>query len=147
MLMETTTYISINKKVSGNARQNEWKALGKHIILELFTKEIEKLNDTSFIKEMLIKAAEEAETTVLNYAEHKFKPQGVTAVVLLAESHISIHTWPEYGYAAIDIYTCGGIPEKAMEFIIQKLNAYEYDMKMMVRGDYKTVEEKLEKNF
>lgn len=147
MLMETRASTFIHKKVSGNLRQNEWKALGKHIILELFTKDVDKLDDASFIKQMLIKAAEEAETAVLNYADYKFKPQGLTAVVLLAESHISVHTWPEYGYVAVDIYTCGGIPEKAMNFIIKKLNAYDYDMNVIIRGRYNIIEEKLKNNF
>ncbi len=76
---------------------------GKHLLLELYKCDSEKLNDESFLRCTLNKAAKLAKATVLNLISNKFEPQGVTAIALLAESHISIHTWPESNYSAVDI--------------------------------------------
>ena len=79
--------------------------LGTHIIAEFHG--CINLNDAEALKAELVKAAEAAGATVLNVHTHQFSPQGMSGLVLLQESHLSIHTWPEFGYAAIDIYTCG----------------------------------------
>ena len=79
----------------------------KHLLLELYRCDREKLNDESFLRCILNRAAKLANATVLNLISNKFEPQGVTAIALLAESHISIHTWPESNYSAVDIFTCG----------------------------------------
>ena len=79
----------------------------KHLLLELYRCDCEKLNDESFLRCNLNRAAKLANATVLNLISNKFEPQGVTAIALLAESHISIHTWPESSYSAVDIFTCG----------------------------------------
>ena len=79
----------------------------KHLLLELYRCDCEKLNDESFLRCTLNRAAKLANATVLNLISNKFEPQGVTAIALLAESHISIHTWPESNYSAVDIFTCG----------------------------------------
>ncbi len=76
-------------------------------MLELYRCDCEKLNDESFLRCTLNRAAKLANATVLNLISNKFEPQGVTAIALLAESHISIHTWPESNYSAVDIFTCG----------------------------------------
>ena len=90
-------------------------ALGKHLLLELKGCDKEELNNTGFLKDALLVAANEAGATVLGESFHRFNPQGVSGVVIVAESHLFIHTWPEYGYAAADIFTCGNSvqPEKA----------------------------------
>ena len=75
----------------------------KHLLLELYRCDCEKLNDESFLRCILNRAAKLANATVLNLISNKFEPQGVTAIALLAESHISIHTWPESNYSAVDI--------------------------------------------
>ncbi|MCJ8501099.1 adenosylmethionine decarboxylase [Desulfatitalea alkaliphila] len=80
---------------------------GKHCILELFECPSELLDDEQFICRAINSAAEASGSTLLTLSSHKFSPQGVTALGLLAESHISIHTWPETGYAAVDAFTCG----------------------------------------
>ncbi|MCS7097422.1 MAG: adenosylmethionine decarboxylase [Candidatus Methanomethyliaceae archaeon] len=82
------------------------KELGKHIILELFGCDVKALDDLKGIAETMRKSAEEAGARIVGEAFHKFNPQGVSGVVIIAESHISIHTWPEFGYAAVDIFTC-----------------------------------------
>ncbi len=81
--------------------------LGTHIIAEFMGCSFEALDDHDALAGLLRNAAQNAHATVLNVSTHQFKPHGMSGLVLLQESHISIHTWPEYGYAAIDIYTCG----------------------------------------
>lgn len=90
--------------------------LGNHIIAE-FTGCI-NLNNTEQLESVLTNAAHAAQATVLSVTVHPFEPVGMTGVVVLEESHISVHTWPEYGYASIDVYTCGQMPiEKALEVL------------------------------
>jgi S-adenosylmethionine decarboxylase len=83
------------------------KALGTHIVCELSGCDSAVLTDVDAVRDMMIGAAKAARATVMEVAFHRFQPQGVSGVVVLAESHISIHTWPELGYAAMDFYTCG----------------------------------------
>ena len=108
----------------------------KHLLLELYRCDSEKLNDESFLRCTLNKAAKLANATVLNLISNKFEPQGVTAIALLAESHISIHTWPESQYSAIDIFTCGQnmLPEIACQFLISALNAEEHYLRVIERN-------------
>lgn len=107
--------------------------LGRHIIADFFKSE--NLDDLEFIKRALVGAAKAAGATVLGFNFHKFSPQGVTGYVLLAESHISIHTWPEYGYAAADIFTCGKLnPQAAFDFLKLKLGAGSVQIKDFQRG-------------
>jgi S-adenosylmethionine decarboxylase proenzyme len=82
-------------------------ALGRHLILELKDCNPKLLDDLPFVQHTLIHAAESTGATIIGHTFHKFSPQGVTGVVAIAESHVCIHTWPEYGYAAADIFTCG----------------------------------------
>ena len=83
------------------------KALGTHIIIELSDCNATILSDVDLVTDILVNAAKCANAEILQTAFHRFAPQGVSGVVVIAESHLSIHTWPEYGYAAMDIYTCG----------------------------------------
>jgi len=83
------------------------KALGKHIVCELSGCDPAALSDVEGIHAMMIAAAKAARATIMESAFHRFEPQGVSGTVILAESHLSIHTWPEMGYAAMDFYTCG----------------------------------------
>jgi S-adenosylmethionine decarboxylase len=83
------------------------KALGRHIVCELSGCDPEFLSDVDSIHAMMVSAAKIARATIMESAFHRFEPQGVSGTVILAESHLSIHTWPEKGYAAMDFYTCG----------------------------------------
>ena len=83
------------------------KALGRHIVCELSGCHPSLLSDINGIAAMMIAAAKAARATIMESAFHRFEPQGVSGTVILAESHLSIHTWPEKGYAAMDFYTCG----------------------------------------
>ena len=108
----------------------------KHLLLELYRCDCEKLNDESFLRCTLNRAAKLANATVLNLISNKFEPQGVTAIALLAESHISIHTWPESNYSAVDIFTCGRnmLPELASQYLIEALQAEEHSMRIIERN-------------
>ncbi len=108
----------------------------KHLLLELYRCNYEKLNDESFLRCALNRAAKLAKATVLNLISNKFEPQGVTAIALLAESHISIHTWPESNYSAVDIFTCGQsmLPELASQYLIEALNAEEHFLRVIERN-------------
>ena len=107
----------------------------KHFLLELYRCDCEKLNDESFLRCILNRASKLANATVLNLISNKFEPQGVTAIALLAESHISIHTWPESNYSAVDIFTCGQnmLPELASQYLIESLKAEEHNLRIMDR--------------
>ena len=108
----------------------------KHLLLELYRCDCEKLNDESFLRCVLNRASKLANATVLNLISNKFEPQGVTAIALLAESHISIHTWPESNYSAIDIFTCGQnmMPELASQYLIESLMAEEHSLRVIERN-------------
>jgi len=109
--------------------------VGKHCILELYNCDAGKLNDECFIRTTMASAAREAGATVLHLISHHFQPQGVTGLVLLAESHLSIHTWPESGYAAVDVFTCGDhtMPERACLTLVQTLAAADYKLSSFLR--------------
>ena len=117
----------------------------KHLLLELYRCNYEKLNDESFLRCTLNKAAKLAKATVLNLISNKFEPQGVTAIALLAESHISIHTWPESQYSAVDIFTCGQnmLPELASQYLIESLGAQEHSLRIIERNPPSTVLEQM----
>ena len=108
----------------------------KHLLLELYRCDSEKLNDESFLRCALNRAAKLAKAAVLNLISNKFDPQGVTAIALLAESHISIHTWPESSYSAVDIFTCGQNmrPEVASQYLIEALKAEEHFLRIIERN-------------
>ena len=128
---------------SFNTFSNEQKLIhqSKHLLLELYRCDYEKLNDESFLRCTLNRAAKLAKATVLNLISNKFEPQGVTAIALLAESHISIHTWPESNYSAIDIFTCGQnmLPELASQYLIEALSAKEHSLRVIERNPPSTV--------
>ena len=112
---------------------------GKHLLLELYGCNSDKLNDEIFLRCKIDNASKLARASVLNLVSNKFEPFGVTAIALLAESHLSIHTWPESQYAAVDIFTCGKnmLPNLASQFLIDQLEATNHILKIINR-DYPT---------
>ncbi|RLG52572.1 MAG: S-adenosylmethionine decarboxylase proenzyme [Thermoproteota archaeon] len=110
--------------------------LGRHLILEFYGCPKELLDSIEYIRDALVKAAKEANATVLSNTFHKFNPQGITGVVVISESHLSIHTWPEYGYAAVDIFTCGDHtdPWAAYEILVRALKPRRVTVTEMKRG-------------
>lgn len=111
-------------------------ALGTHVLLELKNCKPETLNDLPFLRMALLEAAERVGATVIDHTFHQFSPHGVTGVVAIAESHLCIHTWPEYGYAAVDIFTCGESfnPRVAAQHLIGRLSAGDSSMVEVKRG-------------
>ncbi len=118
-------------------------ALGRHVLAELFGCTFGDLNDVSSVQEAMVSAALEAGAEVREVAFHKFSPQGVSGVVVISESHLAIHTWPELGYAAVDVFTCGDKvdPWEALEHIIETLQAANYTASEMRRGIFERLEQ------
>lgn len=110
--------------------------IGTHCIVELYGCPRKLLNDERFVKDALREATSHGLATLMGEVSHRFHPQGVTALALLAESHIAIHTWPEHGYAAADIFTCGdrANPQRASNFLIKKFQADRHSLAKLVRG-------------
>ncbi len=110
-------------------------ALGTHLLVELRDCNSQYLDDLSYIRESLLDAAKEVGATVLSDTFHDFEPQGVTGIVAIAESHLSIHTWPEFGYAALDIFTCSGFdPKGAAASVIGRLESRDSEIMEVPRG-------------
>jgi len=111
-------------------------ALGRHLLLELKMCNKEVLDDLDFIKDCLNEAAIQSGATVVGESFYHFSPYGVSGVVNIAESHIAIHTWPEYGYAAVDVFTCGDDvdPGKAARVITERLEAKNHSLIELRRG-------------
>jgi S-adenosylmethionine decarboxylase proenzyme len=111
------------------------KASGRHLLAEYHGCDREILNDREQVERLLRAAAEAARATVVGAVFHRFSPQGVSGVVVIEESHLSVHTWPEHGYAAVDFFTCGECtPEKAHEVIERGLRATRSETMLVNRG-------------
>jgi S-adenosylmethionine decarboxylase len=109
--------------------------LGRHVIIELWGCG-EIINDAALVERAMRQAVQAANANLLDIFVHEFSPQGVTGVAVLAESHLSIHTWPEYGYAAADVFTCGSTtrPEAAAEVLREAFQASYSDVRELERG-------------
>lgn len=83
------------------------KALGRQILVEYYDCDADIINDVSQVEDILLTATRAAKASIISHNFHKFSPHGVSGTVVIAESHVAIHTWPEYNYAAVDIFTCG----------------------------------------
>lgn len=83
------------------------KSLGCQILVELYNCNSDKINDVEFVESSMLSATRDSGATIISHNFHKFNPHGVSGVVVIAESHVSIHSWPEYDYAAVDIFICG----------------------------------------
>jgi S-adenosylmethionine decarboxylase len=111
-------------------------ALGRHLLLELFDCASDAINNLEAVKGALVEAAKRAHATIVDVVFHEFSPFGVSGVVVIAESHLSIHTWPEYRYAAVDIFSCGDIlkPEVAANYLVEQFGAERTSVVEMQRG-------------
>ena len=111
-------------------------ALGTHLLLDLKECNPDLLDNVQYIRQAMIGAAEEAGATIVGENFHKFDPLGVTRIIAIAESHLCIHTWPEYGYAAVDVFSCGeGFdPGKVAEILIDKLHCSDPSIREIPRG-------------
>lgn len=113
------------------------EALGIHILAEYYHCQAKVLDNVEVVKQAMTEAAKIANATIVETIIHQFSPYGVSGVVVIAESHISIHTWPEHEYVAIDIFTCGATLEtqKAIDFLNQVFQAQQIIVKEIKRGD------------
>ncbi len=112
------------------------KTLGLHILADLHGVDAERIDRVEDIRNLLETAVKVADLTKISSHYYQFQPHGATGVVLLAESHISIHTWPEHGLATVDVYTCGDPTKayRAMEYIINTLEPKRVDKQVHERG-------------
>jgi len=112
------------------------EALGKHLLLELIDCDATLLNDMEYLRKVVSDTARQIGATVIKDSFYQFTPQGVSGVLIIAESHISIHTWPEYSFAAVDVFTCGDVidPKNAVTPFVEKLKATSSSFIEMKRG-------------
>jgi len=112
------------------------KSLGRHVLAEIYECDSEILNDIHQVEKIMVKAALEAGAEIREVAFHKFSPQGVSGVVVISESHLAIHTWPELGYAAVDVFTCGDSvdPWVSCNYIKRQFAAQRMEAKEVKRG-------------
>ncbi len=128
--------ISANETPSNNLNISITDTVGKHCILELYDCDCARLDDETFLRSAITNAALRAGATLLQLITHHFQPHGVTGLALLAESHISMHTWPESGYAAVDVFTCGDhtMPESACRVLAEELRSRHHKLSSFRRS-------------
>ncbi|MBD8015884.1 MULTISPECIES: adenosylmethionine decarboxylase [Planococcus] len=111
------------------------ETMGRHVIAELWQCDFDKLNDMDFIEQTFVDAALKSGAEVREVAFHKFAPQGVSGVVIISESHLTIHSFPEHGYASVDVYTCGDLdPTIAAKYIAEALGSTSSELVEIPRG-------------
>jgi len=112
------------------------KVLGRHLIVEYTGCRPDALNDAEYLEKSLLEAVRKSGATIVDSVFHRYAPQGVSGVVVIAESHMSVHTWPEYGYAAVDFFTCGQTvdPYKANEHLREALECRQAIVSEVKRG-------------
>lgn len=114
------------------------RVLGKHLTVDMYGCSFDILDNIEYIKTAMTTAVEESNLTLLDFSYYKFDPQGLTALALLAESHMSIHTYPELGYAAVDVFTCGDHirPDRAVAILKNFLKPEKTKTTTIRRGDF-----------
>jgi len=119
------------------------KSLGQQIVAEFYDCDPDILNDCEVIEKVMCDAALNAGATIVSKTFHMFSPHGVSGAVIIAESHLAIHTWPEYGYAAVDLFTCGDTikPEACYHYLKEKLRSSHASTMEMKRGQLEVVGE------
>lgn len=112
------------------------KSLGKHLIAELYDCNRDLIARVDKVEQILVDAVKASKATIVAPVFHQFNPHGVSGVIVIAESHFSIHTWPEYGYCALDIFTCGEIidADTALQFLKEAFQAKSMSIMEIKRG-------------
>ncbi|MBI4051983.1 MAG: adenosylmethionine decarboxylase [Elusimicrobia bacterium] len=126
---------SQHSKRNGSLSQNgdsDPGSLGRHLIIELYECDPKAVGDVQRVENTMTHAAKAIHAKIVDVVFHSFNPQGISGVVVIAESHLAIHTWPEYHYAAVDIFTCGrsidpwkAYPVLKREFKAKRMKAME----------------------
>jgi S-adenosylmethionine decarboxylase len=106
------------------------------LLLELFDCDFDAISNLETVKSALVEAAKRAHATIVDVVFHEFNPFGISGVVVIAESHLSIHTWPEHRYAAVDIFSCGDVlkPEVAANYLVDQFGAERTSVVELQRG-------------
>ncbi len=143
--MQNTAALRLSEYIKFQRRVGKLYALGTHLLVELRDCNQEILKNIQRVKDIMVSAAKEAEATIVDISFHEFNPFGISGMVVIAESHLSIHTWPEYCYAAVDIFTCGDQinPEVAAAFLIKEFESQNPSIIEMKRGILSPTNEKL----
>jgi S-adenosylmethionine decarboxylase len=115
------------------------KALGRQILVEFYDCDADVINDVTMVEDILLTATRAAKASIISHNFHKFSPHGISGTVVIAESHVAIHTWPEYNYAAVDIFTCGETidPWVIQEYIKEHFISQNVSSMEMKRGMFK----------
>ncbi|HSR52618.1 MAG TPA: adenosylmethionine decarboxylase [Acidobacteriota bacterium] len=115
---------------------DEREALGRQVLIDLYGCGREMLDDAGKVEKALVEAAQRCGATVVETVLHRFSPQGVSGVVVIAESHLAVHTWPEEGYAALDVFTCGDVlsPQELTRTLESLFQARDSQMRIILRG-------------
>jgi len=110
--------------------------LGQHVLAEFFECDPNILNNITLVEKLMIEAALECGATIVQKCFHMFNPYGVSGVIIIAESHLAIHTWPELGYAAVDLFTCGDKcdPKVSYEYLRKMFNSKNASYTELKRG-------------
>lgn len=113
------------------------RTLGTQTLVDLFGCDQSRLDDPDAIREIMLEAARRAGATIISNSFHRFSPHGVSGVVILAESHFAIHTWPEHGYAALDLFTCGKtmLTDSCFPFLMEALGGARHKSTCIARGE------------
>lgn len=132
---QSAEILNASVEPSSNSNTSIIDTVGKHCILELYDCDCARLDDEDFLRSAISNAALRAGASLLQLISHRFLPHGVTGLALLAESHISIHTWPESGYAAVDVFTCGDhtMPETACRVLVDEFGALSHKLRSFRR--------------
>ena len=111
-------------------------ALGRHLLVEYYDCDPQVLNDCEALRSALEEAARVVGASIVQSAFHRFSPHGISGVLVISESHLAVHTWPEYGYAAVDLFTCGtrADPWRAFELLKQRLRSGRAQGREVKRG-------------
>ncbi len=127
------------------SEQSVESALGHQLMVEYYGCATDLLNNEQHIRSAMLEAARATGATVVGEVFHEFNPHGISGVVVIAESHLAIHTWPEYGYAALDLFTCGDLtdPYKGFDVLRMKLCAKRFEVKEFFRGRLEPLSGKL----
>lgn len=127
---------AISPFLSMNRNGTTQMHLGQHVLAEFFECDPNVLNNVALVEKLMTDAALECGATVVQKCFHMFNPYGVSGVVIIAESHLAIHTWPELGYAAVDLFTCGDKcdPKVSYEFLKKKFNSKNASYQELKRG-------------
>ena len=132
-----TTYILVEITLNYlEGRLIAMNALGRHLLAEYYGCDATILNNLEFLEQSMREAVKSSGATIIDSTFHHFSPQGVSGVIVIAESHMAMHTWPEHGYAAVDFFTCGNRvdPYNALNYMNKILNPAKSSRKELIRG-------------